>query len=452
MTIDPDYPADHDAGYRRHPIAVATDYNKSNPASNPNLKHVASEHANQMRGQVINGEDEGYARGYYAQEQDHGPAFELGPDWRADVADEKALRGVTPDPNTLGYYAGPIQVETRGMYAESSVNLNEEYEEYNHEYQQDGEVGYEAGDADSAHTPTQAENCPARNEFDDTLAINARGESTEHMPVMPANIISAPEPVKGPTANQAQKNTATKSMAPPPKPAANKKVDNGKQPVRNSKITIPIRTTTPPTNIDEAKATSFGDSSPEQTSEDELTLPDPTAATAHKRAFEDSLDYTRAELADKSYSDLDREPFLTDPNGPARSQPAVEQTLEQKLSSMTGMSEEECKAMFAAMTDAENEGTGEWFTKQMKEKMEKLICAKHNRRMIAAKYEHEVKKRNALVNAKMKDVADEMEGLKSGLGNLMPTLKPADKKERREALKADKKTAKKAGNKGEVSK
>jgi Extracellular mutant protein 11 len=452
MTTGPDYAADHDAGNRHHPIAVATDYNKGNPASNPNLKYVASEHANQMRGQIINGEDEGYARGYYAQGEDRGAGFELGPDWRADVADEKALRGVTPDPNTRGYYAGPTQVETRGMYAESSVNLNEEYDEYNHEYQQDDEVGYEVGDADGARTPTQTDNFPARNEFDDTLAINARGKSIEYMPAMPANIISAPEPVKGPTANQTQKNTATKSMAPPPKPSANKKVDDGKRPVHNSEFPIPMRTTTPPTNINEAKATSFGDSSPEQTSEDELSLPDPTAATAHKRAFEDSLDYTRDELADKSYSDLDREPFLTDPNGPARSQPAVEQTLEQKLSYMTSMSEEERKAMFEAMTDAENEGTGEWFTKQMKEKMEKLMRAKHNRRMIAAKYEHEVKKRHALVNAKTKDVADELAGLKSGLGNLMPTPKPADKKERREALKTEKKAAKKAGKKGEASK
>lgn len=401
----------------------ATDYNKGNPASNPNLKHVTSNHANQMRGSEATGAD-----------------FEFSTDWEAQVADEKAYRGEARDYNGPvqghSYFAGPIQVGR--VFAESSIDMDEDYEDYDPEYQQDDQDDHLVGGADGARTPTQAkkQNHPATNDFDqqdnfnDAFAATARDEPIERMLMTPATIGSAPEPVKCLAANQAKKKTITKPMAPPPIPASNAKVDKDKQSACNTEYTIPMRTTTPPTTFDEAKATSIGQSSPSQTSEDELTLPAPSAAGAHKSAFEESLDYNRDELAAKTYDDLDGESFLIDPNSRSRAQATAEQTLEQKLSAMSSMSEEECKTMFEGMTDAENVGTGAWFLKKMEEQMEKLMRAKHARRMIAAKYEHEVKKRNALVKAKTKDVADELEGLKSGLGNLMPTPKPAEKKGR----------------------
>ena len=462
MTTDPDY-VDHDPEYRRHPTAMSSDYNKGDPASNPNLKHVSSDHANQMRGQIIEEEeDEPYAGEGYGQEHYHGAGVELGPHWEAEVAAEKAHRGITPGYNHpaegQGYYAASTQVGTRGMYPESSVDLNAECDEYHSQYQQDEEFGYDDNNKDAgACTPTQARNPPETaqvfpmSNFEEVLAVPRRNEIKPYAGsiFLSANTgIAKAEAAKADvanTANQIHENTVDNSMPPPAKPInISEKVEKGKQPPRKTEYSIPMRSATPPNNLAESKATSFGSSSPSQTSEDELILTNLDDPAAHNRVFEVSLDYTREELAAKHYDELDAEPFLTDPNEAARDQPSVEPTLEQKLSKMTDMSEEECKVMFAAMTDAENEGTGKWFVAKMREDVEKLVRAKHNRRMIAAKYEHEVKKRNAKVSAKTKDIEEELAGLKKGLGNLMPKEEEKDKKARREEQKAEKKKAKQA--------
>lgn len=465
MTTDTDY-VNRDEKYNQYPVALATDYNKRDPASNLNLKHVSSDHADQMRGQVMpEEEDEEYVvgGGKHEQAQIRDSSDGLESDWRELAAAEKQRfyaqyqQQSAEPPAGHDNYAEATRYEQFGD-AESNYYDHGYYDVDDCEFQAGPPSGWVDNAVAGARTPTQAKSMTGQTKqmsqtsFERQSAEIVGGlrgrEALSKIHARNAGFgqPSAEEGHVGKPTNHVENNTAPNAMAPPPKAAAaTKKVDKGKQAVRNLDFAIPMRSATPPTSHTETKATSFGSSSPSQASEDELALLHTATPPIHKRNFEESLDYTRDQLANMSYTDLDTKPFLADsselPREPAPDQNGIELTLEQKLSKMTDMSEDQCKAMFASMNDADNEGAGEWFVTKMKEDMEKLMLAKHKRRMIALKYEHEIKKRNAMVKAKTKDVEDELAGLKSGLGNLMPQTK----KDRRELAKAEEKAAKKAG-------
>jgi hypothetical protein len=451
MTTDTDHVAG-DEEYNRYTFSLATDYNKRDPASNPNLKHVSSDHANQMRGQIIpEEEDEDYVAGQQARVRDSS-VFSLEPDWKEKVKAERQHQYGRCQPQASAKpsaeydnYAGATPYEQPG-------NAESNFFDYGYDDIDDDEYqgGLPHDWVDNAHAgdrvPIQTKSIAGQSNrlsqadtlrgarVQKTLTKGYSGNAGFAEPAV--NLTHA-----GTTGNRVgEKNTGPNAMAPPLKPTPTTK-ETDKQAIRNAGFAIPVRSTSPPATLSKTKDTSFGSSSPSPTSEHEMALPNDTGAAAHKRNFEESLDYTREQLADMSYDKLDTMPFLADPNEPPRerahNQNGVELTLVERLSKMTDMTEDQCKAMFTSMTDAENEGTGQWFIAKMQEDMEKLLIAKHKRRMIALKYEHEIRKRNATVKAKTEDVEGELQGLKSGLGSLMPP----SKKDRREAAKAEKKAA-----------
>ena len=445
MTTDTEYFAgDENYNQYQYQVTLATDYNKRNPASNPNLKLVSSEHANMMRGQLLHEEE---YQDYNPTEQARARGtLVFGPELK-DLADKErklfdaACQGQSTG-TTVGYdlYAGSTQDE-------NSADAESDY--YNNN---SGEIG----SPDEWPVPR---NGGVRAQPDFSAGHHQRTVQADFGPVGAQEHVTkgragntdvvdfaAQEVPVWNTEKQIGERTDPKAVTMPTKLApTTKEVDKGKQAVRKTDVIIPTRSAGPSTVHLNTKATSFGGSSPSPTFEQEYNSSWDAGAAAHKRSHEDSFDYAREQLANMSYNELDSKPFLADPkepsHEPARVLKGPEPTLESKLSNMTGMTEDECRTMFAAMSDAENEGTGQWFIADLQEKMEQLMLAKHKRRMIALKYEHEIKMRNAMVNAKTKDVDDELNGLKSGLGNLMPT----SKKDRREAAKAGKKAAKKAG-------
>lgn len=480
--------------------ALATDYNKRDPASNPNLKLVSIDHANNMRGQITyEAEDEDHIAGDQARVRES-TSLGLEPEWKRLVDEERELfyaehqresTGLVTGHNdytgatgpVAGYddYAGATQYE-RSADAESDSYSNNIEDVDDHGIRSGSPHDLVVDPAGGAHkfsrsafsvgqpnhilsvgvAPVRAQDPLTNGHVGNTGAAgkvpvwntekqNGDRTNPRAMPLPTKSATATKDINKGevPVWNTEEKigeRTDHKAVTMPTKPAtATKDIDKGKQVVRKTNFTIPTRSADLSATHLETKATSYGSSSPSPTFEHEFKVPRDASSAAHKRSLENPLDYTRKQLADMSYDELDSKPFLDDPEDPSHEPARVlkgqEPTLESKLSEMTDMSEDQCKAMFSSMTDAENEGTGQWFVAKMQEDMEKLMIAKHKRRMIALKYEHEIKKRNALVKAKTEDMEGELEGLKSGLSNLMPT----SKKDRREAVKAGKKAVKKAG-------
>jgi hypothetical protein len=77
------------------------------------------------------------------------------------------------------------------------------------------------------------------------------------------------------------------------------------------------------------------------------------------------------------------------------------------------------RAMFLSQKDQEGEETGAWFMGQFEAQMRRLMKNRQERRMIALKFEMEVKRRQATVAAKTSDVEQELRYLKTGGKDLM---------------------------------
>jgi hypothetical protein len=407
-----------------------------------------------MRGQIIP-EEEDYMPDLQALARESS-VFNLGPDWKekADAEREHFYRRqprAHPDPSPqYDSHVGATQYEQPG---DAENNYCDDYahdDNDDHEYQGVPPLDW-VDEADAGGRGLMQTNCiPTQNNHTSHAGtfngIRVKRSLAQAHAENKDTFEPAVRSVRSKNIeDQVGQNTGENVMAPPPKPAcATKDFEKSKRVIRNIDFDIPERPDSPLASFTKTKDTSFGTSSPSPTSEHEMELPSESGAAAHKRSFEESLDYTREQLVEMSYDDLDKKPFLADPTEPprepARNQNGIELTLEERLAKMTDMTEEQCKAMFTSMTDAENEGTGQWFIAKMQEDMEKLMTAKHERRMIALKYEHEIKRRNSIVKAKTEDVEGELQDLRSGLGNLMP----ASKKDQRETAKAEKKAAKKA--------
>lgn len=155
-----------------------------------------------------------------------------------------------------------------------------------------------------------------------------------------------------------------------------------------------------------------------EASEDEAP---PVHPTAKKGRIE--LDYDPQVLKSMSYADLDKQSFDKDPQAPNTTTPVDEHgvplTLHQKLSNLSRMKEEDVRAMFLSQKDQEWEETGAWFMGQFEAQMKRLMENRQERRMIALKFEMEVKRRQATVAAKTSDVEQELQYLKTGGKDLM---------------------------------
>lgn len=170
------------------------------------------------------------------------------------------------------------------------------------------------------------------------------------------------------------------------------------------KVTSTFATTPLPTS----KSSSYV-----QASEDEA-LPNQRAA---KRARVE-LDYDLQVLKTMSYTDLDKQPFEIDPraanNTPPVNEHGIPLTLHQRLSNLSKMKEEDVRTMFLNQKDHEREDTGAWFMGQFETQMRRLMEIRQERRMIALKYEMEVKRRQAAVAANTVDIEQELRHLKNG--------------------------------------
>jgi hypothetical protein len=155
-----------------------------------------------------------------------------------------------------------------------------------------------------------------------------------------------------------------------------------------------------------------------EASEDEMPPNQPVAKRARLE-----LDYDPHVLKTMSYTDLDKQPFEKDPRATNTTPPVDEHgiplTLHRRLGNLSRMKEEDVRAMFSSQKDQEWENTGAWFMGQFETQMRRLMEIRQERRMIALKYEMEVKKRQAAVAAKTGDVEQELRYLKTGGRELM---------------------------------
>jgi hypothetical protein len=135
------------------------------------------------------------------------------------------------------------------------------------------------------------------------------------------------------------------------------------------------------------------------------------------------LDYDPQVLKAMSYTDLDKQPFEEDPRTsntvPPVDEHGIPLTLHQRLGNLSRMKEEDVRAMFSCQKDQEWEETGAWFIGQFETQIRRLMDIRQERRMIALKFEMEVKRRQAAVATKMDDVEQELQYLKAGGKDLM---------------------------------
>jgi hypothetical protein len=167
------------------------------------------------------------------------------------------------------------------------------------------------------------------------------------------------------------------------------------------------------TSIPTSKSSSYVEGS-----EDEAA---PTRPVAKKARV--VLDYDPQCLKTMSYTDLDKEPFEKDPRTsntiPPVDEHGISLTLHRRLGNLSRMKDEDVRAMFLCQKDQEWEDTGAWFIGQFETQMRRLMDIRQERRMIALKFEMEVKRRQAAVAAKMSDVEQELRYLKAGGKDLM---------------------------------
>lgn len=183
----------------------------------------------------------------------------------------------------------------------------------------------------------------------------------------------------------------------------------------------PSKETQPPPNIPQpafsSKVSSYHESSSEEDQPHRADTPNGTPAL--KRSHQDrDLDFDSGVLQTKTIADLDAIPFTVDPSAPPP-QPAVDangnpMTLFAKLTNLTKMRPEDQRQLFKSQTDEEREQTAVWFLEKFKSDMKKLMAVRLERRMIAMRYELEVKKREKRVQVKKADVDRELEGLRKG--------------------------------------
>jgi Extracellular mutant protein 11 len=234
-------------------------------------------------------------------------------------------------------------------------------------------------------------------DYDDREEIESKGQRGENEIAERKHHIDEEqyqhdEQVPEPTPSRTRSN----QMPPPPPPP-------------QLKVTSASSTSSGPTS----KSSSFVEVSQDETP--------PIQRAAKKARIE--LDYDPQVLKTMSYTDLDKQSFDKDPRAPNTTTPVDEHgvplTLHRKLGNLSRMKEEDVRAMFLTQKDQEWEDTGVWFMGQFETQMRRLMEIRQERRMIAVKFEMEVKRRQAAVAAKTGDVEQELRYLKTGGKDLM---------------------------------
>jgi Extracellular mutant protein 11 len=235
-------------------------------------------------------------------------------------------------------------------------------------------------------------------EYDDQDDIDTVGQRGEHAIPENQNHIGNEqdhyvEEVPEPAPSQSWSNQMPPPLPPPPQ----------------LRFTSTFKTNSIPTN----KSSSYVEGP-----EDEAA---PTRPVAKKAQV--VLDYDPQALKTMSYTDLDKRPFEEDPRTsntiPPIDEHGIPLTLHRRLGNLSRMKDEDVRAMFLCQSDQEWEDTGAWFIGQFETQTRRLMDIRQERRMIALKFEMEVKRRQAAVAAKMGDVEQELRYLKAGGRDLM---------------------------------
>ena len=231
-------------------------------------------------------------------------------------------------------------------------------------------------------------------EYDDQDDIDAVGQRGEHVILENQNYIG---------------NEQDHHVEETPEPTPPQSWSNQMSPPPQLRLTSTLTTSSIPTS----KSSSYVEGP-----EDEAA---PTRPIAKKARV--VLDYDPQALKTMSYTDLDKRPFEEDPRTsntiPPVDEHGIPLTLHRRLGNLSRMKDEDVRAMFLCQNDQEWEDTGSWFIGQFETQTRRLMDIRQERRMIALKFEMEVKKRQAAVAAKMGDVEQELRYLKAGGRDLM---------------------------------
>ena len=234
-------------------------------------------------------------------------------------------------------------------------------------------------------------------EYDDQDDIDSQGRGDENNSQARSYYIEKEQYHHDPERLEPTPSRTRSNQMPPPAPP----------PQMN--VTSTFATTSVPTRKSSSNVEGF---------EDEAS---PVHPPAKKARIE--LDYNLSVLQSMSYADLDKEPFEKDPRVASTTQPVDENgiplTLHRRLGNLPRMKEEDVRAMFSIQKDQEWEDTSAWFMSQFETQMRRLMRIRQERRMIALKFESEVKRRQAAVATKTGDVEQELRYLKTGGKDLM---------------------------------
>jgi hypothetical protein len=140
-------------------------------------------------------------------------------------------------------------------------------------------------------------------------------------------------------------------------------------------------------------------------------------------------DYPPNILRGKSFSDLQAESF--DYN-PAPAQPIFPPQepplpLDERLSRLKALTDDQRRVFFSGLTLAEWEESGDWLISQFAAILEKTKEARRERRQVAAVFEAEIQRRHQLVEVETAEVRKRLDDMKSGgLGVLKKQTSPGD--------------------------
>ncbi len=144
--------------------------------------------------------------------------------------------------------------------------------------------------------------------------------------------------------------------------------------------------------------------------------PQPKPFPAPQARSEFHLDYDLDKLRGMSFSELQREPFDHDPNGPSPALPNSDSTasLPDRLSLAAGLEQDEQHNFFNSLSIDEWEDAGDWFLEQFGGLIKKMKEARRQKRGLAASFETELSERDEMVGIKRREVEDALGSMKKG--------------------------------------
>ncbi|KAK5075509.1 hypothetical protein LTR64_001716 [Lithohypha guttulata] len=148
----------------------------------------------------------------------------------------------------------------------------------------------------------------------------------------------------------------------------------------------------------------------------------------HASSSADVLDYDPLQLKEKTLSDLQAEPFNTDPKDaakePARDTHGNEMTLSQILENLDKMAVPHQQETFRTQTDEQWAQTGQWFVDRFQTDLKELMQVRLQRRTIALAYESKIRQRQMEVEHFRAGVEKELQDLQTGGNGLLKDRRP----------------------------